>query len=300
MARSTASPTGYVAAPTACVQSRDIVKFACKSLPSRTADDLLRPFSVPESDSMPEWTRSYMSLLAESSTSGNMQRHLAKFLASSAANTAKFVGFLHDPLNPLTGHLANTGSEMLLNKHSQLMSMDDSCLPSDPNPMHGKMLSLMLSMVLSGAISETGLGDALPSLGDLPLFSNGMSELTQELQSKVGIASIFAADPISSLRSASALSMQRAPSVLASSAMGRAQSGMDAMFGAGGMASSTVMKLLRADSKHMVLPDLGNVLETVLDSVNESIDDGDAAHITQSACSRGKAMGAAMSQSRRQ
>lgn len=79
---------------------------------------------------------------------------------------------MHDPLNPLTGALAHNGSELLL-KHHPIKSMDDTCTsslcsapdaqhPEGINPMHERMLSLLLSFLMSGVISSTGISDALP------------------------------------------------------------------------------------------------------------------------------------------
>lgn len=249
------------------------------------AEDLFAPLAR-SSEPLPEWAQSYVSLLAETTTTaGGMQRHLLRMMAKGA----KALSIAHDPLNPLTGALASRGSSYLM-KHSPLRSMDDSCAecpPPEVNPMHGRALSLLLSMLMSGAISAAGIqatdvvASAFPQLASMPGMPGAN---TTELFSATpfgGTAaqhSAIAAQAAATTTSLAADVMQRAPSlgIQGSLSLARAPSaGIEAVIGgAGGMATSTAMKLLRADSKFGV-PGLDNVLDSVLDSINESMDDGD-------------------------
>ncbi|KAG1672437.1 hypothetical protein FOA52_013223 [Chlamydomonas sp. UWO 241] len=289
-------------------------------------------------DQLSAHARDYIALLAESSTSaGGMQRHMIKMLARAVGDGVKVVGFLHDPLNPIKDELAKGGARQLIQKTgdalksfdvtgnsvSSLSSVDDFYLPphgqriaaaeTDPdnavNPVHARLLSLLLSAILSGVVSSVDVAGAFP---DLPaVFGGGggpQVEQTVALNTAAntsgssGAATTSAiASPFASasqaVRDASVvpapagqgfinrrftigavLSLEQAPSVrvLASAqSLARAHSGAEAGLSAASMATGTAMRLMRADARIMGAPDLDNVLDSVLETINESLDEAD-------------------------
>jgi len=241
--------------------------------------------------------------------------------------------FLHDPLNPLTGEVAKKGADMALrsvdaarSSVASVSSIDDFDVhdvlnaPEDVNPAHSRLLALLLSMILSGAVSATGVGDAVGSAALMAAQAVVPPDVVRAISAAAGqandadagavetqseqVVSPFASYSIGQLqpqqptgsggavpltqgqaqasdgpqrRLVAALSLQRAPSLAPalSAGLAHAASGEAGLAGAMGMAASTAMRVLRADAR-LGMADLDNVVESVLDSINETLDeDGD-------------------------
>jgi hypothetical protein len=212
---------------------------------------------------LPEWAQGYLSLLAESTNSqGSMQKHLVKLLARGANGANKACQMVSNPIDGLTEALADTGSELLLKQLAKAGSggldskvgqegwkklrlsvlatgcikanaraKDDSCIPEPSvNPVHSKMLSIMLSMMMSGATS--GVAQAMP-IPDMPFLHHADGAI--EVSHTVSVESKAA-------KFASSMSSQRTPSICVRHASG----GAEGLLGAGGMAASTAMRMLRS------------------------------------------------------
>ena len=119
---------------------------------------------------------------------------------------------------------------------TQQRAKDDTCLPdsnSGINPVHSKALSLLLSMMMSGATS--GVSAAMPADFHLPSFSSAPTMEVSAMQQ------VQASPEAKAFRAAA--SFARAPSLAASF---RAADCSDSVIGISGMAASTAMKLLRS------------------------------------------------------
>ncbi len=159
---------------------------------------------------------------------------------------------------------------------------------------HAKVLSIVISMMVSGlggaAVHDlTGVAQAT--------VMNATSQQQQQPRAALAAPSAVASSVVSHQLSESfssggrSFAMQSAPSLAASagrSAVLQDSASDAASAGLGAMASSTALKLLRADSKRGMLMDmagssgsdvsklLGNLLDPVLDTVRESMDENDA------------------------
>ncbi|GAX76798.1 hypothetical protein CEUSTIGMA_g4244.t1 [Chlamydomonas eustigma] len=155
-----------------------------------------------------------------------------------------------------------------------LKTRDDSCLPSPAvNPIHGKALSLVLSVMMS-SVTSTVIAQGTPAIGtsvDLHQFNlNIASEAISRPISAISESHIAESTGTNFCKS-----FQRAPSITIRSAA----SGSEGMASMGGMAASTAMKMLRADSKRGAdFIDLDKIFGTVLDTVPEAVGPSSAAH----------------------
>lgn len=178
---------------------------------------------------------------------------------------------------------------------ARTLSMDDldhqRC--KDVNPWHGRLLSLLLSMLMSGATS--GGWSAMDSLlpADLPFLpAQAVATLASTAAPSAAPFStdlaVSALQSAPSLRTSPSLAQASAVSLMARHSLSMVRAGSvsheaDGVVGVGGMAMSTAMRMLRADSKHVVIPDLGNFLDSVLDTVIDSMDEGERAEATAAA-----------------
>ena len=231
---------------------------------------------------------SCLDLLADTGTEiimKQLHKHPSKAVLSHAIS-------VEEPLSPTmaagsSGWAKLRRAVMSVGSFTHLLkerARDDSSLPSPGvNPAHAKALSLCLSVMMSGAVSGV-IGGATPDFASpfssLPQWGGGggggaPTELVVT-KSSTGEATTHSFQ--------SAASFTRAPSVMAARVSVTAAAGGSATEGVvsmGGMAASTAMKLLRADSKRIdaVLDlDLDKILGSVLDTVHEFTDgvsDGD-------------------------
>ena len=230
---------------------------------------------------------SCLDLLADTGTEiimKQLHKHPSKAVLSHAIS-------VEEPLSPTmaagsSGWAKLRRAVMSVGSFTHLLKVrarDDSNLPSPGvNPAHAKALSLCLSVMMSGAVSGV-IGGATPDFASpfssLPQWGGGGGGAPTELvvtKSSTGEATTHSFQ--------SAASFTRAPSVMAARVSVTAAAGGSATEGVvsmGGMAASTAMKLLRADSKRIdaVLDlDLDKILGSVLDTVHEFTDgvsDGD-------------------------
>ena len=232
---------------------------------------------------------SCLDLLADTGTEiilKQLHKHPSKAVLSHAIS-------VEEPQSPTTTAAGSSGwaklrrAVMSVGSFTHLLkarARDDSSLPSPGvNPAHAKALSLCLSVMMSGAVSGV-IGSATPDFASpfssLPQWGGGGGGAPTELvvtKSSTGEATTHSFQ--------SAASFTRAPSVMVSRVSVTAAAGGSATEGVvsmGGMAASTAMKLLRADSKRIdaVLDlDLDKILGSVLDTVHEFTDvvgDGDS------------------------
>lgn len=133
-------------------------------------------------------------------------------------------------------------------KHAGQTRDDSYAAPPTVDPVHQKALGLLISVLMSGALSSTI--HALPA-GTIPFIAD---QSIVEISQSAGLSqSLLEHAP----------SFRSAPSVTI-----RVDS--TEVVGSGGMAASTAMKLLRADSRvRDSLPDLKDVFSTAMGSIEE-------------------------------
>mmetsp|Transcript_35866 Transcript_35866/g.79865 ORF Transcript_35866/g.79865 Transcript_35866/m.79865 type:complete len:381 (-) Transcript_35866:1142-2284(-) len=281
------------------------------ALPSEFGE-LAKPMTNAGANTLADWASGYLTLLADASNSaGNMQKHLTKLMVKGAADASKLPEIMTDPINGISDLVADGGADILL-KHFKTMStiargsqdaaaaaataaVAESALNAaadNPvvNAVHSKAISVLLSCVMSGAAA--GLADLqshpLVDLSQNPthvvMAAAATSAVQDGLMQRFGSFAV-APDLHSGASVAQTFSIQRASSVLPElnrqmsmvNDLQRQVSVVQDMGGSlmqtGGMAASTALRMLRADSKRDAMMDLGNQLgDLFLNTVKESMD----------------------------
>lgn len=209
-----------------------------------------------------EQVQGYLQLLAESSTStGSMQRHLLHLVARGAADTQKLQQLIFEPIDGVADVVADHTSVQLLQRmHRHGRTSDCGAATTSTtsttddvkvNPIQGKVLSLLLSGMMSGLVQ--GAAAEASQLHLIPNLHAPEAEITSSISSSTAHsaatptkvttdANFFRCDSMRQQAGAPSFAMRAAPSLVA----GVSASGASALLGAGGMATSTALKMLRA------------------------------------------------------
>lgn len=229
----------------------------------------------------------YLSLLADSTTSqGGMSKHLVKIMAQGAgwackmdvldtvadlvadAGTEKLVDMMKKPPGKCSGwaklRAAVRSAIMFKAAGKSCTTRDDSTLQPDLHPAHLRALKVLVSVIMSGAISSAvhavtpdahGIGGGAAAVPPSPFQPQHAPTALVATTAAVGGAEqggMHAATSMlqaPTLRLEHSLSLRSAPSMKLRAMPSLRADGSAALAGTGGMAATTALKLLRAGEK---------------------------------------------------